>query len=516
MGIIPLLLAPAAFFFKKRKHLRRPITLLSIAVFFLIVSFGGNTPLYRIFYSILPGFKKFRAPSISFFMFVFPMISLSAIGLKNIRENIKARNILLVTALVLFFILLLSPIIAENFARETGKLDMYKLFFSDFKRSIVISSLILISTTLLILSMKKFTKKRHFAFIALFAIAFLDLIFINSKFVSEIKDNNGNYRSAANIYGQDGIVELIKSIDSLGRVIPSTYFDIELTRQGIIPKENHSSDNYLMANRLYSPGGYHGNQIQRYQDIIGLPGTIMFQQGGFLAENINLSRGMGIKFQPLSTIIYNELLKLSSENTESAIQFAYNIGLGKAGVIRILEGQTIQSGDMVLIVDTLALGRIFCVPHDTFIENDTACLEFVVNPDFDFSKTIVLSESSPVKAVAGGTVTIEMYSSDKIIADIDAEGPTFIFVNDNYAPGWTATLNGEKVDVLRANYTFRAVAIPAKGNYQLIMTYNPSSVKLGFAVSLFAILTWVISVIITSMKRKGKKNESIDNNTNLQ
>ncbi len=515
MGIIPLLLAPAAFFFRKKKYLRRPITFLSIAIFFLIVSFGGNTPIYRIFYSILPGFKKFRAPSISFFMFVFPMISLAAIGLKNIRENIKAKNILLVTASVLFFILLFSPMFAEKFAQETGKLDLYKLFFSDFKRSIVISSLVLISITLLILSMKKFTGKRHFAFIAIFAIAFLDLVFINGKFVSEIKENNGNYRSASDIYGKDRIVELIKSTDSLGRVIPSTYFDIELTGQGIIPKENHSSDNYLMANRLYSAGGYHGNQIQRYQDIIGLPGTIMFQQGGFLTENINLSRGMGIKFQPLSTIIYNELLRLSSENTESAIQFAYNIGLGKAGVIRILEGQTIQAGDMVLIVDTLALPRIFCVPQDTFIENDTTCLEFVVNPEFDFSKIIVLSEISQIKAEAGGTVSIDLYSPDKIIANVHADGPTYIFVNDNYAPGWTATLNGEEVDVLRANYTFRAVAIPAKGDYQLIMTYNPSSVKLGFAVSLFAILTWVISVIITSMKRKGRKNEDIDNNTNL-
>jgi len=260
-----------------------------------------------------------------------------------------------------------------------------------------------------------------------------------------------------------------------------------------------------MANRLYSAGGYHGNQIQRYQDIIGLPGTIMFQQGGYLSENINLSRGMGIKFQPLSSLIYNELLRLSSEDTESAIQFAYNIGLGKAGVIRILEGQTIQAGEMVLIVDTLALDKIYCVPHDIFIENDTACLEFVTNPDFNFAKTIVLSEENTIKAEAGGTVVINLYSPDKIIADIHADGPTFVLVNDNYAPGWTATLNGEKAEVIRADYTFRAVAIPAKGDYQLIMTYNPSSVKLGFAVSLFAILTWVISVVITSMKRRKSK-----------
>jgi hypothetical protein len=41
---------------------------LGLSLFFLTIALGGNTPLYRLYYEILPGTKRFRAPSLSYFV----------------------------------------------------------------------------------------------------------------------------------------------------------------------------------------------------------------------------------------------------------------------------------------------------------------------------------------------------------------------------------------------------------------------------------------------------------------
>ena len=71
-----------------------------------------------------------------------------------------------------------------------------------------------------------------------------------------------------------------------------------------------------------------------------------------------------------------------------------------------------------------------------------------------------------------------------------ADGITVLL--DTWAPGWTATRNGESVPILRANGLFRGVATPA-GTHTIVFRYQPRGIiagsiltGLGLVLALFA------------------------------
>ena len=75
--------------------------------------------------------------------------------------------------------------------------------------------------------------------------------------------------------------------------------------------------------------------------------------------------------------------------------------------------------------------------------------------------------------------------------DVDASAPGFLFLADQYAPGWTATVDGAPAEILRANYAFRLVAVPA-GRSEVVFRYRPRSLWIGGLISLVTALGVVL------------------------
>lgn len=48
----------------------------------------------------------------------------------------------------------------------------------------------------------------------------------------------------------------------------------------------------------------------------------------------------------------------------------------------------------------------------------------------------------------------------------------YLVVNDTLVPGWEATVDGQPVPFLRADYVFRAIPVPS-GEHEVTMTYSP-------------------------------------------
>lgn len=99
--------------------------------------------------------------------------------------------------------------------------------------------------------------------------------------------------------------------------------------------------------------------------------------------------------------------------------------------------------------------------------------------------------AQPADAAGGGAPPgrLEVLQDDpeRVRIAVTAAMPATLVVGDAYARGWRALLDGAPASLDRANFLFRAVAVPA-GRHEVTMEYRPESVQAGAAVSLVGLL----------------------------
>jgi hypothetical protein len=108
-----------------------------------------------------------------------------------------------------------------------------------------------------------------------------------------------------------------------------------------------------------------------------------------------------------------------------------------------------------------------------------------------------LPEAGPV-----GEAWMERYSPNRVVVKTRANRETLLVLSDTNYPGWRATINGEDTKILRANYLFRAVAVPA-GKSVVEFRYFPVSFQVGLAISFLAFLV-CLGVLLVETMRRGK------------
>lgn len=107
------------------------------------------------------------------------------------------------------------------------------------------------------------------------------------------------------------------------------------------------------------------------------------------------------------------------------------------------------------------------------IQDGKDIIKRLYNNDFDFRKKIILEEKINTDITEGtGSARIVMYTPNKIKIEVNTSSFAFLFLSDNYYPGWRAKVNGKEEKIYRADYTFRAVLVP-KGNSVVELQYNP-------------------------------------------
>ena len=87
--------------------------------------------------------------------------------------------------------------------------------------------------------------------------------------------------------------------------------------------------------------------------------------------------------------------------------------------------------------------------------------------------------------MAVGRAEIVQDRPESLEIEVGSTGPGFLFLADQYYPGWRARVNGEPAEILRANYAFRLVEVPA-GRSVVTFTYRPTSVFAGILISVTA------------------------------
>ena len=75
-------------------------------------------------------------------------------------------------------------------------------------------------------------------------------------------------------------------------------------------------------------------------------------------------------------------------------------------------------------------------------------------------------------------------------------------------PGWKASLNGEPLEIIRADWVLRAAVLPA-GEGEIVMRYEPDDYRIGRDISLASsILLYLLAIVAAAGMLAGKPKET--------
>jgi hypothetical protein len=91
-------------------------------------------------------------------------------------------------------------------------------------------------------------------------------------------------------------------------------------------------------------------------------------------------------------------------------------------------------------------------------------------------------------------VAVIRQSANRTELAVSASAPGWLVIPTVAYPGWRAQLDGQPVSLLRANYLFQAISIPA-GSHTVILAYRPYSFYAGLVLSIASgllVLLWAL------------------------
>lgn len=115
--------------------------------------------------------------------------------------------------------------------------------------------------------------------------------------------------------------------------------------------------------------------------------------------------------------------------------------------------------------------------------DEASAFAVVTAPAFDPDAEAVLEpvESSPIGLAL---------DPNRFTARVALDRDGYVVLSDVYYPGWRVFVDGQSQPLLRADYLFRAVAVP-RGRHTVTFEYAPLSVTAGLVISLAALANWI-------------------------
>ena len=127
----------------------------------------------------------------------------------------------------------------------------------------------------------------------------------------------------------------------------------------------------------------------------------------------------------------------------------------------------------------------------------------VADPKWDPRQTAAVRALPRGLAGSSGDVRRVRASSDADQWVVDSPTGGFVRVSGTWDEGWTATVDGHKTDVLRADGIFRGAVVPP-GHHTLRFSYSDPDAARGLkvaAVALVAIVALFVTELVSARRR---------------
>ncbi|MBW3628955.1 MAG: hypothetical protein KY464_06620 [Gemmatimonadetes bacterium] len=454
--------------------------LVGLSVFFMTVALGGNTPLYRLYYEILPGTKRFRAPSLSYFVVAMSLVAMAALTLERLAalrgsatKEAEGDRLDMVPWIVGGVLALAivgaasaggdpaapgAPTAAQGWARFIlfvcavgGGLWMW------------VRGTLGPGGALLLLSL----------------VTAADLWTIDRRFFHTVAPPD-------QAFAPDDVASFLQSQPGPFRV-----WSLPLPGIGTWGGGGSYGGDQPMYYGIEQVGGEHPNPLQRWNELVGA-GTTTYIDWHNLLQN---PRVIG------DTISGQAVAFESEQGILDAANVRYVVSVAPLAHPALRE---VHRGSALVYENATALPRAYLVPsvRQTAVGGAEAAMgEPAWNP-----RQVAFVEGSPRVELPAtpltGSAQVTEYEPDRVVVRSRANRPALLVLADNMYEGWKATLDGTPADIHLVNHTFRGVVVPA-GDHTVEFNFEPGDLRLGlyiYIATLAALAGYTVFLLLRSRR----------------
>jgi len=475
-GLVVLLLAVVAFFGAPGRGVR--LTFLGIGGVALLYTLGTHTPVWRIFYEIVPGISLFRAPSIAAFLYGFGAVTLMAFGVDRVlgsvggsTEDATSDWKLLIFLMGASGALFLGTLLAAGggftsiwnsvlySGIEPGKLDALARAQPFIARGFLIATLLAGSVLGLTWGARRGKVPPLLWIVGVAILLVVDLGRVDDPFIQTMTQARGMdfHQWAAPDPNIQYLLER-QETDEPFRVLAmggefGTGQDVKPGMYGL-----------ELAN------GHHPNDLARYRELIGMVGS-------GLPANL-LEAGAGGLNLPLLSIL----------NVRYVIWPVYRFGglpSGEVVMATSMDGQ--NAYEAVYQIPDLPRARLV---GEAVVLPEEETVAYLLSSLFRPSREVVLQEEPPL-ALSGGTVegTVRWLERgpNRMRLSVQSQQGALLVLAENWFPAWKARVGAEEAPVLRANHTLRAIPVPA-GTHEVELYFDAGTLRGALFTSMGSLL----------------------------
>ena len=502
VGLVPLIFAVLALLVVRS---RRIIFFSVCALLAVIYGLGGDTPIFHLFYHLVPGVKLFRGPSMIMFLFSFAVCLVAAVGFHSFTKNsftgrrlekilrglAVASGITLVGAILIslmqsgFFSLWTEAIYSDiASAKQKAMLTNVPRFVT----GVWITVFLLLSTIGLMWARLK-GKIAPLLFLCLLVLLVLiDTWRVDARFIEivDLNDPEVNLR-------RDETIDFLKKRES--QIGPFRVFPVELGYVG-----RKYGNNTLGVHRIESVSGFHDNELKWFNAFTNRNRMNLFRPSFLDLLNVKY-----VLWDPDEKALQGYFDQMESEGrfTEvSKLKIRY----------QDRDGQMRERIGVKIFENRNALPRAW-IASQYEVADSSALFDSLSHPAFDFRNTVLLEEDPGIhlggadSLVSGQVKGIE-YDGNRIEIQVGMEAPGFLVLSDNHFPYWHVHVDGVEKKMYRAYYTLRAVFLEP-GDHAVVFTYVSRPYEIGLGISGLAFLFMSGAVLLEVgkrvRKRKGKE-----------
>ena len=233
---------------------------------------------------------------------------------------------------------------------------------------------------------------------------------------------------------------------------------------------------------LKSVGGYHPAKLRRYQELVEAYISPEMQKlfGAVAASGGDMTQVKGDSIFPVLNML----------NAKYFIM-------------------PLQSGQTVPVQNPYVYGNAWIVDRVNYVDNANQELDMVGKLSLhheavaDRKFADVLGQSRPQDSTS--VVRLTSYDANKLTYDVSTAVGGVVVFSEIFYPGWTATVDGQPVEVGRVNYVLRAISVKP-GNHKVELAFFPKTVDTteAIAYAAYAVLALVVVVLVLLEWRRRK------------